>query len=128
VINIEGNPDNWTNKWPVLLDTDSIRSMGFAWLFKENDKWVFMPRITDNVALFYNAVFFFRWAFPFGLFFSFRWSSATDKAALFQCGTGWKLNGRLTILTCRIQSDESAAAGVTGANYGQATGFSYGTH
>jgi hypothetical protein len=124
---IEGNPDSALNKWPLLLDTDSIKSVGIAWLFKENGEWKFAPRITGNTSLFYNAVFFLRLSLPLGIFGSFRWSPATDKKALFQTGFGWKLNGRFGI-TLRIQSDAASAAGTAGPNYGQATGFDYGTH
>lgn len=96
-------------------------------MFKEDSKWIFVPRITGNQSLFYNAVFFVRLSLPFGNFGSFRWSPRTDKKALFQTGIGWKLNGRLAILF-RVQSDKTSAAGVTGPNLGQATGFDYGTH
>ena len=124
---VEGDPNSVLNKWPLLVDTDSVHSVGFAWLFKENDKWVFKPRKTENVSLFYNAVFFFRIGVPPMIFASFRWSSATDKKALIQVGIGWKLNGRFG-LTARAQSDVSSAAGTAGPNVGQATGFNYGTH
>lgn len=113
---------NWT-----AIDSDWIKSFGVAWLFKENDRWVFKPRITGNKSLFYNAVFFLRLSLPLGIFVGFRWSASTTKKALFQTGIGWKLNGRFAILF-RVQSDETSAAGVTGPNTGQATGFNYGTH
>lgn len=86
-----------------------------------------MPRITGQQSLFFNAVFFLRLSLPLGIFASVRWSSATDKKSLLQTGFGWKLNGRLGILM-RIQSDKTSAAGVTGPNLGQATGFNYGPH
>ena len=107
----------------TAIDSDWVRSVGIAWLFKEDGKWIFMPRITGNTSLFYNGVLFIRLCLPFGLFFHFR----PVRNQLFQTGVGWALNGRLKLLF-RIQSDESAAAGVTGPNYGQATGFDYGTH
>jgi len=110
----------------TAIDDSYIKSVGIALLFKD-PKWDFKPLVTGNDSLFYNALLFLRLSLPFGLFFGFRWSPATDKKALFQCGIGWKLNGRLAVLF-RIQSDESAAAGETGANTGQATGFNYGTH
>lgn len=113
---------NWT-----AIDSDWVKSVGVAWLFKEDGKWVFLPRVTGEQSLFYNAIFFLRLALPLGIFASFRWSSATDKKALLQTGAGWKLNGRLAILF-RIQSDSSSAQGTTGPNLGQATGFNYGTH
>jgi len=111
----------------TAIDSDYIKSFGIAWLFKENGKWNFIPRKTENVALFYNAILFLRFSLPFGVFASIRWSGSTVTKALFQCGMGWKLNGRLAILF-RFQSDASSAAGVTGPNFGQAQGFEYGTH
>lgn len=126
-LTIEGDPADLLNQWPWLLDTDSIKSVGIAWLFKEDGKWCFLPRITESRSLFYNAVFFMRLAWPFGIFASFRWSASTTDKALLQVGLGWKLNGRITV-TIRVQSDASSAAGSTGPNYGQATGFDYGTH
>ena len=144
----------------TALDSDWVKSIGLAWLFKEDGKWKLLPRVTGNTSLFYNSIFFIRYticpmilvqaliafllysyagayvtgykflipfAVPPGLFFAFRWSSATDKKALFQTGIGWKLNGRLGLLF-RFQSDKTSAAGVTGPNFGQATGFNYGPH
>ena len=110
----------WLMHWlgnATAVDGDNIRSIGIAWLFKEDDKWVFAPRVTENKSLFYNAVFFARLCWVPGIFFSFRWSAATDSKAIFQCGLGYKLNGRLTI-TLRVQSDKTSAAGVTGPNTG----------
>ena len=111
----------------TAIDSDLVKSIGIAWLFKENGKWAFTPRITGNTSLFYNAVFFVRLSLPLGIFASFRWSDSTIKKALFQTGIGWKLNGRLAILF-RVQSDKTSAAGVTGPNLGQSGGFEYGTH
>ena len=129
---------NWT-----AIDSDLIGSIGIAWLFKENGIWCFMPRITGNQSLFYNAVFFVRytvsplqwlqlaliilfqhwWPLLFGIFIGLR----VVRRQIFQTGFGYKLNGRLGLLF-RLQSDVSAAAGTTGPNTGQATGFNYGTH
>ena len=111
----------------TAIDDIKIKSIGIAWLFKENGAWVFTPRVTGEQSLFFNAVFFLRLSLPFGVFASFRWSSSTTKRALFQTGIGWKLNGRIG-LPFRFQSDTSSAAGVTGANLGQAQAFSYGSH
>lgn len=145
---IEGNPDDPLNQWPLLLDTDSIESVGVAWLFKEGGEWRFKPCITGERSLYFNAVFFVRystwapaffaqaittlitgwwWLMLFGLFASVRWSASTTAKALLQVGAGWKLNGRIAVLL-RVQSDASSAAGSSGPNYGQATGFNYGTH
>lgn len=125
----EGEP-TWLYKfgnWSAV-DEDSIHTIGIAWLFKEDGKWVFTPRLTGNASLFYNAVFFcrFNWFWP-GFFWSFRWSPSTDSKALLQSGIGWKCNGRFAI-TLRIQSDKTSAAGVTGPNLGQSTGYDYGPH
>lgn len=124
---VEGNPDDLLNQWPFLIDTDSVKSVGIAWLFKENGEWNFLPRLTENKSLFYNAVLFMRLSIPMGLFIAVRWSPSTTAKALFQAGIGWKLNGRIALLF-RIQSDATSAAGSSGPNYGQATGFEYGTH
>jgi len=126
-LTIEGNPKSILNKWPLLLDTNTIKSKGIAWLFKENGVWNLIPRITGNVSQFYNAIFFLRFSLPFGIFTMFRWKETSNKKAFLQLGIGWKLNGRFGI-TARIQSDDSAEAGESGPNYGQAKGFEYGTH
>lgn len=112
---------NWTS-----IDDSFVLSIGLAWLFTEKGVWRLLPRITGNTSLFYNAVFFIRIT-TIGLFLSVRWGSSLDKKSLFQCGIGWKLNGRFG-LTLRIQSDKTSAEGVTGPNLGQAQGFEYGTH
>ena len=124
---IEGDPASLLNRWPLLIDSDWVKSIGVAWIFKEDGKWCFMPRVTGNVSLFYNAVFFVRIGLPFLLCASIRWSGSTTSRAMLQCAIGWKLNGRLA-LTIRIQSDATSAAGDSGPNYEQATGFDYGTH
>ncbi len=145
---IEGNPGELLNRWPLLLDTDSIDSIGIAWLFKEDGRWCFTPRMTGERSLFFNAVFFVRystcmpaffvqamltlitgwwWLMLPGAFASVRWSASSTAKALLQVGAGWKLNGRIALLL-RVQSDASSAAGSSGPNYGQASGFDYGTH
>lgn len=111
----------------TAIDSDHVKSLGIAWLFKEDGRWNLIPRITGNTSLFYNAIFFLRLSLPFGIFASLRWSPSTTARSLFQAGLGWKLNGRLALLF-RIQSDATSAQGVTGPNLGQATGFDYGTH
>ena len=111
-LNVEGDPSNLLNQWPWLIDTDSVKTVGIAWLFKEGGVWCFKPRLTDRVSLFYNAVFFLRLNWPLGIFASFRWSSSTTAKALLQTGLGWKLNGRIALLL-RIQSDASSAAGLS---------------
>lgn len=119
----------------TAIDDKYVKSIGIAWLFKENGKWCFMPRITGQQSLFFNAVFFLRltfvWFLP-GIFFSVRWAEIGPvihgkPRSYLQAGIGYKLNGRLG-LPLRIQNDVSSASGVTGPNYGQAKGFSYGPH
>jgi len=115
----------------TAIDSDWVRSIGVAWLFKEDGKWVLTPRITGEQSLFFNAIFFVRLT-TFGIFWSIRWAAIGPiilgkTRAYWQSGIGFKLNGRFSI-TFRIQGDASSAVGVTGANFGQATGFNYGTH
>jgi len=129
---IESRHENepWLMYWlgnVTAIDSDVVKSVGIAWLFRENGVWVSSPRATGNKSLFFNSVFFIRLSIPAGIFLSIRWSSSDTKKSIWQSGIGWKLNGRLAILF-RFQSDKSSAKGVTGPNYGQATGFNYGTH
>lgn len=111
----------------LTVDQDFMKSVGWVCGVKFEDKWKWKPIRVAERSLFYNGVFFIRFNWPLGLFGSFRWSAATDRKALFQCGIGFKLNGRFALLL-RVQSDKTSAAGVTGPNVGQATGFDYGTH
>lgn len=116
----------WLMYWlgnATAIDPSWIMTFAVAWIFKDGGKWSFVPRWCGEVSLFYNAQFFLRLSLPFGMFFGMRLGSVR----LFQCGIGWKLNGRFGILF-RVQTDASAAKGVTGPNYGQATGYDFGTH
>ena len=116
----------WLLYWlgnATAIEPGWIRSVALAWIFRDAGQWCFLPRGCGTESLFYNAQLFLRLSLPFGVFFGMR-LGATH---LFQCGIGWKLNGRFGILL-RIQTDASAAAGVTGPNYGQATGYDFGTH
>lgn len=76
---------------------------------------------TDS--LYYNGVVFLRISAPF----DFRLQVRVWPTWLFQCGLGWKGNGRFAP-TLRFQTDASAAVGMDGPNYGQASGFQYGPH
>lgn len=111
----------------TAIDSNSVRSVGIAWGFNDGNAWCWIPRVTSNESLFYNALLFVRLSLPAGIFASVRWSASSTKRALLQIGLGWKLNGRLAILL-RIQSDAASAAGSTGPNHGQATGFDFGPH
>ena len=110
----------------LTVDEDSMRSVAVAWIFKEDGKWNFVPRVTGSQSLFFNAVIFVRILWPFGLYWMLRWS-ATGSRAYWQSGFGFKGNGRFSI-TFRIQGDKASAAGVTGPNLGQAQGFDFGPH
>jgi hypothetical protein len=61
------NWGNWydgvLNSWPFCLNRESIGTFGIAWLFKENGRWVFLPRITGDHQ-YYNAQLFIRYATP----------------------------------------------------------------
>lgn len=145
----------WLMYWlgnATAIDTAWVRSIAIAWLFKEGGHWCFKPRLCGDTSLFYNAVFFLRLSIPLGIFASVRWRAATGSKALIQASFGWKLIGRLAVgplfwlapylwfyglhswgllallPAIRVQSDASSAAGATGPNLGQATGFDFGTH
>lgn len=77
-------------------------------------------------SLYMNGPLFIRVAFPFYVGVMIRWSASSSRRAFLQTHIGWKLNGRLA-LAFRVQSDLSAAEGMDFFNYGQASGFSYGT-
>lgn len=80
---------------------------------------------TDS--LLYNGVLFFRFSLPFLICLKIRWSGSTTKKAFMDIIIGWKHNGELAT-TFRIQSDESSAAGTSGPNVNQHTGWKCGTH
>jgi len=110
----------------TAIDQDRVRTVAAAWGFQESERWCFRPRRCENRSLFYNALVFVRFNWPFGLFWGIRWA-ASGARAFWQAGFGWKLNGRLAVLF-RVSGDASAAKGVTGPNYGQAQGFEFGPH
>lgn len=76
----------------------------------------------DTPSLFMNGVFFLQLRFPFWIGIQIR----PFTARYFQCGIGWKGNGRLGLLF-RFLHDESSAAGMDGPNKGQTTGMNDGT-
>ena len=51
--------DEILNSFPFLLDDSKIKTIGIAWIFRENNHWNVTPRITGN-AQYYNAMFFVR--------------------------------------------------------------------
>ena len=119
--------DGILNSFPFLLDDTSIKTIGLAWIFQENNHWNITPRITGD-AQYYNALFFVRIGLPFALFFMLRWS-ATGKRQFIQTGIGWKQNGRFAIHR-RIQSDASSAIGYHAGlpNTDHAVAWNYGKH
>jgi len=107
---------NWLlNQPPFCVDTDTLKSVALAW----DAEGLYMP---GNRSLFYNGFVMVRLIFPFGVWLHVK--PARDRRL--QLGLGWKLNGRLG-LTLRWQTDQSAAAGVQGPNYGQASAWGRGT-
>lgn len=104
------------NSWPLCIDTDSVRTLlSLAW----DEQGIYAP---GDQSLFFNGYCFLRITLPFGIWLHLKplWKLR------FQCGLGWKLNGRAA-LTFRFQTDISAAAGVSGRNFGQAAGWKRGT-
>lgn len=128
---IEGDPSSPLNKWPLLLDQDSIKPMFACYLgCKRDGRWILGRAWFGNQpwdsSLFWNGVGFVRISLPFWIGIGIRWSGSATGKAYVQTGIGWKGNGRFGILL-RGQSDKSSAAGVSGPNYGQATGWDEGT-
>lgn len=76
----------------------------------------------DTPSLFMNGAIFLQVRAPFWIGIQVR----PLTAHFLQCGLGWKGNGRLAVLL-RIQTDESAAAGMDGPNFGQADFMNDGT-
>lgn len=111
----------------LTVDQDRVKSWAVAWGFREAGRWVWRPRRCGTGSLYFNAICFLRLNWPLGIFLAFRWSPSSTRKALCQAGAGFKLNGRFAVLL-RIQSDATAAAGVTGPNLGQAQGFQFGPH
>jgi hypothetical protein len=84
----------------------------------------YMPKFsTHGDSLFYNAPIFIRVMWPF-VGIMIRWSGSSTKRAYFQCGIGWKLNGRFAPIF-RFQSDPSAAIGMDAPNPDQGFGWAY---
>ena len=99
------SPRTWVNKflnaWPLLIDTASVRTLlALAW----DEQGIWRP---GSQSLYYNGAIMVRLTLPFGV-----WLHVKPLRNLrFQCGCGYKLNGRLAV-TFRFQSDESAQTGV----------------
>jgi hypothetical protein len=79
------------------------------------ERWGFTWRTADGCtyapeALFFNAAWFARYVYPFGVFVQIRWSGRSDRKAYLHIGIGYKLNGRFGFLL-RVQSDDSSTDG-----------------
>ena len=125
--------NNWydgiLNSWPFCIDDTSVKSAGMALGFMENNTWHECPRSTGNDHQYFNATFFIRIVWPFGIFMHIRWSDKPTGKQFLQLGIGYKMTGRFAI-HCRVQSDASSAIGYHEGlpNNGQAQGFEYGGH
>ena len=109
--------DRWVPLVCVCIGYRSAdRGCGGFILFGGSDK---------DGSLYHNGAFFLRLALPFWIGLGIRWSGTGKGREYFQFGIGWKRNGQAG-LNIRVQSDDSAAAGTTGPNYGQAIGWSEG--
>lgn len=122
---LEYNYNDWRddllNSRPFCIDSDCVSTLFRAGVCK-HEKWVPWIKFDNGSSLFYNGAVFIRVALPFWIGIHIR---PTVKNFL-QVGIGWKLNGRFGAIF-RWQSDESAAEGTHGPNYGQATGWGCGT-
>jgi hypothetical protein len=104
------------NRWPLCIHRDAVATI-FTIAY-DAEGW-YRP---ENQSLFYNGRVFIRITFPFGV-----WIHIKPRINLrLQCGLGYALNGRIKA-TFRKQTDESAAAGVSGPNVGQASAWRRGT-
>lgn len=121
--------------WPVIDKLGDLTAIPEKWsihifslqcgFLDRNYNAINLARLwlNDPPSLFMNGALFIQFRLPFWIGLHIRF----HPKYLFQTGLGWKANGRLAIL-CRVQTDESAASGMDGPNYGQASGFSDGTH
>lgn len=79
-------------------------------------------------SLYYNGIVFVRVMLPFFVGVHVRWSGDPARKKQFvQAHVGWKKNGDFAV-TFRLQNDASSLAGTYGRNFGQAQGWSCGTH
>lgn len=110
-------PEWWIPLVCVCLGYKSTRGWGGFVLFGGSDK---------DDSLYHNGVFFLRLGLPLWIGLGLRWRGTGQGKEYWQGGIGWKRNGQFG-LNFRFQSDDSAAAGTTGPNFGQAIGWSEGT-
>lgn len=113
--------------WPVIDRLGDMTAIPFEWsihlislqfIFKRVGGGWQLGRLWfhDTPSLFMNAAFFIQFRLPFWIGIQIR--PFTQR--YFQCGLGWKGNGRLAFLF-RFLHDKSAAEGMDGPNVGQAT-------
>ncbi|HEX8963629.1 MAG TPA: hypothetical protein VF801_11555, partial [Rhodocyclaceae bacterium] len=146
------------NRWPFLLESSSVKPIAeveyganyrTVALPDFTCLWFRFGTACFTRSLFRNGVLYARllfpgglpglllawlllygltgWLVPVGLFVHLRWCGTGCRRQFLQAGIGWKLNGRFAVLL-RMQSDDSAAAGVNGPNLGQARGWGMGDH
>lgn len=111
--------DRLLNSWPFLIDSDCVHTLFRAGICK-HEKWVPWILFDNGTSLFYNGLVFIRVSMPFWIGIHIRFGER-----FLQAGLGWKLNGRFGAIF-RVQTDESAAEGTHGPNYGQAKGYECG--
>lgn len=92
--------DNWLTYWLgnlLTVSEESMRSL-FAWVVgcTVGGVWTWSPQKCGDQSLFYNGAFFIRMTWPLGIFWTVRWSGATDRKAMIQGSMGMKMNGRFT--------------------------------
>ena len=127
----------WTKVWALIdkvgdaaaLSAERVKPLASAqWGWGDNAPNLRNFRVSfgsdQTKSLYYNGLFFCRLMFPFFVGVMFRWS-ASAKPAYLQAHVGWKLNGRLA-LAFRLQTDDSAAAGMDYINTDQARGWADG--
>lgn len=108
--------DKVLNAWPLCIHTDAVATLlAAAW----DSQGIYRP---ESRSLFYNGAIMVRLTLPFGIWLHIK----PVAAGRFQCGIGWKLNGRFGLLL-RWQTDKSAATGAHGPNVGQASAWDRGT-
>jgi hypothetical protein len=109
---------DWLGDHTAIPESWSIHLISLQCVFKKvTGRWMPVRIWTiDPPSLFMNGAFFIMLRLPFWIGIQIR--PFTER--YFQCGIGWKGNGRLGILF-RFLHDDSAAAGMDGPNYGQAT-------
>lgn len=105
---------------PYKRQIDGMWRLGRIWI-----GWGTVEAGEHEERLFRNGVFFLRYAFPFCLCASIRWSGDVTKKSHWDFVFGWRPNG-VPGASFRIQSDVSSAAGYDIPNSGQAQSWNDG--